>query len=372
MSGRLLRESIQLDAGCTVDESAGVVRNVRVLGAKSPNCHGVPGVTAGTEYTRTAMESACKLYEENTVYADHPDRSAPHAERKITETLGVLRGNRVAEGKDGPEVRADLHFYTSHPTAPQLIEDVNRKLGRFGLSHNAVTGKASVREGRYIVESLSEVRSIDLVNRAATNRNLWESREVQANTTLRQVLEARKDKLGPVGRALLEDHCAPMMDAPVADAPADHNEAVDQAFVGAMKALIDGYASGELADADMLKKLKQLVKAHCGVKDGSEPAEDEPEDAEKDDMNESIEALKQENSSLRYLLEHGQGVKLKPAVLKAFMLLESDDDRKELLESYRTAGVSAVRSTVPGNVPSTVTESKTPTDAKSFAALITE
>jgi hypothetical protein len=162
-----------------VDTDAGIIFGVRVLGRFSRNSHGAPGAVNGTEYTRACMESALPMYEDAPVKVGHPaDRNRPGVERSPTETFGTLRNARVETDEQGePCVRADLHFYTTHPLAERVVEDVQRGLGKFGLSHNAAAARERVDRGsrRLVIESLALVRSVDLVDNPATNRNLWEA-----------------------------------------------------------------------------------------------------------------------------------------------------------------------------------------------------
>ncbi len=370
---RELIESVQLDSQCTVDKENGVIRNVRVLGSRSKNCHDVPGVTEGTEYTRQAMNAVLPLYEDNTVNVDH-NRKDPDAERPLSDVFGVIRENKVIDDPDGPAVRANLHYNRAHPLAAMVVEDVERKLGRCGLSHHAFTAKARVHEGRYIVESIGEVRSIDLVTRPATNKNLFESIENKTmKFTFRQVLESRRAKYPKTVKRLLEMDDAVPADMPATDAPVDSATAIDEAFVGAMKALIDGYASGSVSDAEMIAKLKQLVKAHKGINGGGKDeeieSEEKPEEKKEEEKKMESLKLKRENEALKCLLESGIS-RPSPILLKALQSLETDADRKELLKAHTET--SGVRSIVPGHgLPArTVESTETLPSVKDFAASI--
>lgn len=371
-------ESIQLDNACEVDEANGIIKNVRVLGSRSANCHDVPGVTEGTEYTRQAMESVLGLYENCHVNVAH-NRTNPDSERNPMEVFGTLRDNRLVADHDGPAVRANLLVNRKHPMAAIVMEDVQRKMGIYGLSHHAFTNKARVHEGRYVVEAIGEVRGVDLVTRPATNKNLFESSESKPmKHTFRAVLESRKVKFPKIVKRLLEDGDMPI-DVPVTDQPVDHDQAIDDAFVNAMKALVDSYASGDCKDAEMLSKLKQLVKAHKGIKgedpkadnvldeEEEKPADDESEKKKDEDVKESIR-LQRENAALKCIIE--SGAKPTPIIMKMLLLCESDEDRKELLKERVTGSV--VTSTVPGHAQQhteTIESDKLP-DSKTFAAMI--
>ena len=360
--GNFIFESIYLDDQCVVDKEAGVIRNVRVLGPSSPNCHEIPGVTKGTKYTRSAMESEIKLLDGAPVYTDHPDRRNPAADRKGDDAFGILEKNRVATGKDGDEIRGDLPYYKTHPMAPRVIEDVERKIGNFALSHNAVTGRATVQEGYYVVETIEEVRSCDLVTRGATNRNLWESKEPTRKTmktSLRLILESfkAKKKFGPYAKFLLEGMDAPALDAETETGAADHETALDDGMIGAAKAVLDDYKAGSLDVGECLKKIGQITKAHAkikGGKDTEEEMEKDPitkEDTSKDekDTKEKCESLTRKNAVLGLLIESGK--KATPLQIKALESLPTDKDRKELLESFGIAPKSGAKSGVPNERP---------------------
>lgn len=348
---RHIIESIQIDSLCTVDETNGVIRNVRVLGPKSPNCHDIPGVTKGTQYLRSAMESGLPMYNGAPVYIDHPDRRNPGMDRPAEQAFGKLENARINVGKDGDETRADLPYYKSHPMTARVVEDVQRKIGNYALSHNAVTGKAKVLEGIYVVETLEEVRSVDMVTRGATNKNLWESREPKMQKyTLRAILEARakKNMLGARGKHLLEDSAmADMMDKTTdvdAETP-DHEAALDSGIAGALKALVDDYISGDMDEAAVGKKFCQIVKAHGKIKAGGKDTEEEYEEDEKNQgmdkgAGKSGDKDKEEMESLRLQVKvMGQVIESKkfPNKVQVKALCSKDlteAERKQLLESF--------------------------------------
>jgi hypothetical protein len=181
--GRVLVETVAGDpAPLKVDRDKGVIYGVKVLGRYSQNTH-VEGTT-GSEYSGQARRQACELYEGMTVRINHPDRKNPTANRDVYDTFGQLRNCR----EDGDDVRADLHYLKGHDLAERVCEDVERGLGVYGLSHNARAGRETVRDGRLVIEELELVRSVDLVDKPATNRNLWES--VAVAKTFREILEA--------------------------------------------------------------------------------------------------------------------------------------------------------------------------------------
>ena len=237
-----------------------------MLGRYSGNSHGVDGADS-TEYTPEAMSGALPLYEGCTVRTDHPDRRNPKATRSVNETFGQLRNCRV----EGNCVRADLHYLKSHHLADSVCEDVERGLGVWGLSHNAFAGKTSVKNNRYVIEQIEEVRSVDLVDKPATNKNLWESREAPTvSVTLRDILEAVSPRLTRKKRKwadhlLEDDDPAGMMDAPAPDmvAPPDESTDPDDAlkcgFRASVMAVVDQILDGETDPGEGLEEAQGLA-----------------------------------------------------------------------------------------------------------------
>jgi hypothetical protein len=344
-----LAESAADSAKLKVDRQAGVIYGVRVCGRFSPNTHGDPEATQGTEYLHEALEAARPLYEGAKVMCDHPaDKNRPAGDRPVRDVFGVLRNYRVEP--DGS--RADLHYLKKHPMAESVVEDVERGMGLYGLSHNARDGSPgrAVRDGRRVVSRIESVRSVDLVDRPATNKNLWESLDV--TTTLKTLLESRKPSLSTARQAwathLLEmDDLAGPMDAP-APVATDPDEALKGGFEAAATAIVQQMMAGDLDDTAGLKKLKELMKAHSKLTGDAEPEApveeseggDKPKDDEKKDkpdMAESVElaALKRKDAA-RDLCESLQFVPTKDQ-LAALVEIQSDAARKTAAEAFKAA-----------------------------------
>lgn len=149
----------------TVNREAGVIEGVKILGRKSMNRR---------EYSTEAMRQAAKLYEGLRVLIDHPERSMPDKERSVDAFFGRLKNVR----QSGDAVWGDLHFVRSHPLAERICEMAESMPEQLGLSHNA-EGECVQRDGKLIVEEVTMVRSVDLVLNPATNRGLFESRDVE-------------------------------------------------------------------------------------------------------------------------------------------------------------------------------------------------
>lgn len=388
---RYLRESVDTTRsapGFRVDRNAGVIYGVKVLGTHSKNTHGEMGVS-GTVYTPECLVKARPLYEGMKVFADHPDRSDPNAERPTSAAIGVLRNVRAEA--DG--LRADLHYIRTSQAAKDLVEDCERKLGLYGLSHNASAGETAIENGMYVVKEIAEVRSVDLVTRPATTRTLWESHTMP--NTFRSLLESVRP--GFVGKRakwlnfLLEadDMTAPLdtesadmpapMDTPPMPDSGGANDALNQGFRAAMIAVIDDVG---MSPEDKMAKLKILIKTHSKLTSDNESMPDEsieepllemsPGDEESgyssgdDDDKDSDnlkESLQRENEVLKLLLE-SHGVTVKPVVFDALKGLATPEARKELLESIQT------KSSKPRSAGHPVQRIELPQDANSFAKFI--
>lgn len=338
-----------------VDRELGVIFGVRVLGRFSKNRY-VPEAVNGTEYSEACMDDAVRrgLYEGVHVNSDHPaDRARPGAERATDDGLGVLRNVRKERcPKTGdPALVGDFHFFRSKDLNESVCEDVERRLGVFGLSHNASAAKERFdpRAKRLVIESLETVRGVDLVRKPATNTNLWES-ERPMPITIRSLLESRRSQLSKPRRRwadrLVEMYEEdPSMGAeaePAADASPD--DALKAGFEAAMLAIIRGDGTAQ----DKAKKIGEYLKTHEKLTAPAEPEEpkaesddgDKPADKPKGDdkPKDKEESLKAENDALRLCLL--EGVQPTPAQLKALTLLESEAERKELVAGFPKAAAA--------------------------------
>ncbi len=300
---RPLLEQFQVGTGARtgspleIDEAAGVIKRVKVLGRFSRNRHNFAGAENGTEYSRGCMESAIRGgdYAGRKIKCNHPvDRANPGKERPIEDTFGVLQNPRIESDENGdPAIWADLHCLQTHPMYPRVVEDVKKGLGVYGLSHNASASRERFDRGskRLVIEELAEVRSVDLVDKPATNRNLWESeRAMPKTTTLRAVIEGLE--LTPArkkwSRWLLEDDAtAPMMDAPMeadegSGEGADESDALWTGFQAAIQTVLDKYKAGDIDAAAAGKQIQKWVKGHQKLTQEPEPADEPVEESEEE------------------------------------------------------------------------------------------
>jgi len=268
-----------------IDREAGIVRGVKVLGQESVN---------GRSYSDQAMNDAARLYEGAEVNIDH-DRKEPHRERGLLEGFGVLKGaSRNADG-----VFADLHYLKSHPAANVFLERAERFPEKIGLSHNA-DGRASRKGGKTVIESIAKVNSVDVVRNPATNKGLFESKELNVTKTLREILESAYPQAAKMcGLLEMEGMAAMPVEAP---AEGSSEDAIWSAFKSAIMSAVDDDA---LDIKSTLKKIGEILKAYdkltgSSSSSGSEPAKEGPKMESKDPVLakilESIDELKATNA----------------------------------------------------------------------------
>jgi hypothetical protein len=346
-----------------VDRDAGVIHNVRILGRVSKNRYD-PG-TDSTEYTVACMEQARPLYEGAKVNIDH--KMKPN-ERSAIDGFGKLQNVRYLNDS----LIGDLHYLKSHRLAESVVEDVERKLGVYGLSHHAVAGAETIdRKGRrLVIESIASVKSVDLVQDPATNRTLWESTMPTTATPFRTLLESLTKKHTPAQRqavrTLLE--MDGMGDMPVMAEPAseDPDAALMNGFRAAINALIDQYEEAEIDAATAGDKIVKLLATHEElVADAGPETEPEKETTGGTETQESVQAQLAE-LAVRRLCESVQYTP-KPAVLRALIALPDDASRRQLIESVNVPAPAPTgqpplrkpRSGMPGSVGKTTPDAGT-------------
>src|SRR5262245_11972679 len=340
-----LSEAVTFE-GVTVDREAGVIRNVKVLGRTSRNRR---------TYTEACQQEACArgLYEGAPVYIDHArdhqGRGAPYAARKASERFGTLRAAR----QQGDATRADLYYLTHHPMAAQVAEAAEKGLARFGLSHNAECEGERHADGSVTVHTITEVRSVDVVDDPATADSFLEqTRGPAVSTTYHDFFEAWERHLPAAGRrrirAILEqgdDYLGGQMSADAPPMPgddasaADAGDAIGTALQQAIVALVEKAMSGEMDKAEAIKKIRKLFNTHTAVSDqGATAAGDDEEPAED---NEEESAGKSEQSQYRRLnaalvLCEQHDFRASKKQLDILAAVPTDELRLELLETFKT------------------------------------
>jgi hypothetical protein len=163
---RNVLEFVRNERPCRVDRDKGIIHDCKIVGLVSKN---------GGRYTRQALESALNLYEGAKCNINHPSRERPGADRDAYDRLGIFRG--VYQGNDG--LYADLYFLKSHPFSDRAAEaaESEDRSGVFGFSHNARTVQRVDDHGEVVHESITRVRSVDLVADSATTNSIFESED---------------------------------------------------------------------------------------------------------------------------------------------------------------------------------------------------
>jgi len=150
------------------DRDRGVVRGVKILGARSRN---------GRTYLAQAMNQAVPLYEGAKVNVNHA-KAAPSGPRDYQDRIGVIR-NVTARADEG--LFGDFHFNPKHALAEQLLWDAQHAPQNVGFSHN-VQARTTRRGDTTVVEAITKVQSVDLVADPATTQGLFESADAETKT----------------------------------------------------------------------------------------------------------------------------------------------------------------------------------------------
>lgn len=162
----------------TVDTEKGVIRNVKLIGARSLN----RDFSKPRRYTPEALQKATALYEGVPVHADHPrdasGRFEPGKMRTPDERVGIVENVRHVAG-DAPHNRGDIRVLRSHPAGERLLEAAaDPKLSKlFALSHNAI-GVGEVKGEEFVIDTIELVRSVDIVSQGGTTTGLFEGQEI--------------------------------------------------------------------------------------------------------------------------------------------------------------------------------------------------
>lgn len=311
-----------------IDEEAGVIRNVKIIGKQSRN---------NRVYSDKALVAAKELYEGVTVNLDHPDRETPYKERGVMEGIGWLEGVNFKD--DG--LWGDFHYYKNHPYAQTMVERARRNPKGFGLSHNA-EGRMDRRDK--VVEVIEAVRSVDLVGRPATTEGLFESEEgkpTPMKTTLRKLVEsngstAQKTNLSEFFEqenpeesvaSILEMEIEVVEPREEGEFPALLNESLAKVSVALM-------GEGEIEQKQ--ERMKSLAVAESVIRNGlPKPAPEPPKDKD-----EEIARLKAQLESYearekaRTLLE-AEGIVPKGYQISAVASLQSAAEKSQLIESFK-------------------------------------
>lgn len=156
---------ITASASLSVNRTRGIIHGVKILGLDSSN---------GNSYSRATIERAKGLYENIRVNVNHPPKGKEGQARDYRDRIGRLQNIVVRDGG----LYGDLHYNPRHELAEQLAWDAENSPRSVGLSHNA-EGKGTRQNGKFIVEEIKSVRSVDLVGDPATTGGLFESEQTK-------------------------------------------------------------------------------------------------------------------------------------------------------------------------------------------------
>ena len=142
-----------------IDRDSNIIRKICLLSPVSKN---------NRVYTPQAIANSIRLFEGAKAFANHPRRSERGEVRDVRDLIGKYFNIRVEDGK----LKGDLEVLESHKSwvlplseqAPELV----------GLSINA-QGKVFRKGEQEVVDSITSVRSVDLVSEPAATISLFES-----------------------------------------------------------------------------------------------------------------------------------------------------------------------------------------------------
>lgn len=158
-----------------VTVTGNVVQGVAVLGPRSDN--GPPG---GRHYTQQARGDVAELSEGAQVFLDHPENKSRGRVRSVNDLIGVLRNVR----ESGDRVRGDFVLVDHVDKLKRLAEQAPKAAGL------SIRARGDVRRDgdREIVESVSKIKSVDLVSRPAATEGLAESliESIQQEETMKR------------------------------------------------------------------------------------------------------------------------------------------------------------------------------------------
>lgn len=363
---RDLVESVTFDSKTKLDKEKGIVHDVKILGRFSEH---------GYRYTDTAMKRAIPLYEGKPINIDHPKERSIGTERRYADRFGRIANVYFREG-DNPGLYGKVHYNKGHALASQFEWDVENSPNNLGLSHMA-RGSTAVRSGKVLVESITLVKSVDLVADPATNTGLFESKGVRMKVRKksrvknkyarrRQLLESLREKIEDVGDDELSDlfEAAAPSEAPASDvgSPTEAMGKMIQAiFMDSsmemdekrekINAVLDLADDQEISTDDSESEDSEEEDSAAASKKGSELPESkgsssmQKKSKKKDndsDLIEDVADVKQELTMLRKerrVLELCESAGFKPTKIqkKALMGMQKVSEVKELIESITGA-----------------------------------
>jgi hypothetical protein len=331
-------EFMRQDKPCRVDKEKGIIFGVHLCGLESKN---------GGRYTTTCLEAARDMYEGTKCNINHPDRASPGKDRLVGDRFGVY--HNVVIGADG--AYADLHYLKSHPLADMVCESAERMPEALGFSQNAKTIQVPDGQGGIMHESITRVRSVDLVADPATTSSIFESEDQTMNDPHTQGMadsDVVPEDMG--GEAAIE------------------NDPVDEALDALLKQYLPEIKAADKAGrkpllAELKKKIDTVIDALSGGPGDSVSSETTTEGSETAGEEKSTEESVKEEKTVEKT-ETTTEQKVKPDYEQALDVLESAkvhptsirikallalpaEDRSALAESWPKIGATTEQKVKP-------------------------
>lgn len=374
-------EQLSLSGQGRVDREKGIIHGVKIVGTKSPNNHGQPGVTKGTEYPLPVLRAQLHLYEGCNV------NLGPHLRKGEEEDprarFAWLENCEVKEGAN-PGTFGDLHFLDpSHEMAVRIMNAAEQKPDAFQLSHHAY-GEYEVVEGCAVMKEILAVQSVDIVTRGGTVVSLFESegkgrmakklgKKITIKAALLEMVPAEKDRIGKLcedgGLLAGMDAGPPGTGTAETEGEEDYVEHIGNAIVAVLN---DSAMDKDQKKKKILAMLKLTDDAdgsegetNIDEDDEAEPAEGEgdkkfpPEkkegegdDKKEKDMKESLERIAKLEAENKDIKDRAKVAKLCESLhldqpdesLMKIILLQPEKERVKLLERLRPSLTKGPRS----------------------------
>jgi len=120
----------------------------------------------GNTYPVHVLEASQPLFQGARCFVDH-NRNEELPERSVRDLVGYYQNVRMQEAGGGKyALRAELHLIPGHEWLFHLLKEAQGNPGLCGLSIDAA-GEASGSRGRYTVERIARVDSVDVVTKPA-------------------------------------------------------------------------------------------------------------------------------------------------------------------------------------------------------------